>query len=257
MSTFNLQKESEKVKFIVAKKGIPNVRAQVVTALDVSGSAKPLFESGAMQEAWQSVIPVSMQFDKNQEIDVYTFASGESMVTKIEPTATTQNFDGYISKNILRNNSVSKWGGTDYAPVIEAVLRDFGFYDVEKKEIKTSGGGFFGFGKKTTVEEIVSEKLRAKSVSGDPVILYFFTDGENSDRPATTQLLQACQDAKTELYINFIGIGSASSFGFIEDAADRFDNVGLWNVSSLSALTKDDVYEQLIPEELCRWFKVS
>lgn len=234
--SFNLQKEVEKAKFTVAKSGIsPNLRASVVMDLDVSGSAQGLFQRGLMQEAFQRILPIGITFDDNQEIDVFTFASGDSYTTHIEPNATAANYDGYIKKNILDNSSVPKWGGTSYAPVLRENLITLEFY---KKSL------FGGVG-----------KLQQQSKSKTPAIIYFFTDGVNDDERATEQLLQDCQDAKTEAYFMFIGIGGAS-FPFIERMGDKFDNVGFLDIKDVAKMASDDdIYEKLLPEELTVWLK--
>ena len=239
---FDVKKEAAKVKFLLEKKSLPSVRAQVVDVLDVSGSARPLFNSGAMQKAVQTILPVALNFDDNGEIDVYTFATGSEMVTHIELNATAENFENYVQKNILDNNKVPKWGCTDYAPVMEQILEDFGFY-----ETKISGGFFSK--KKETV-------LKANSKSGDPVIVFFKTDGANADHRATKGLFQKMQDAGVQLYTLFIGIGPRSSFGNIVEYGDKFDNVGFLSVADLDKMAgSDNVYDLLLPDELMTWLK--
>lgn len=234
--SFNLEKEVSNAKFTIEKRGIsPTLRASVVMDIDVSGSAQSLFSRGLIQEAFQRVLPIGITFDDNQEIDVFTFASGTEYVSHIEPNATAANYGDYIQKNILDNSKVKKWGGTDYAPVIRENLKTLEFY---KKSL------FGGVG-----------KLQQKSKSGTPAIIYFFTDGENYDEAATTQLLQDCQDAKTEVYFLFIGIGNAN-FSYIERIGDQFDNVGFLNVKDVNKLANDDdIYGKLLPDELAVWLK--
>lgn len=238
MAKFNLQKETERAKFVIEKRKIPNVKAQVLMNLDVSGSARGLFSSGQMQEAFQRVLPIGILFDDNQEVDVFIFQSG-SNIAHIDVNATTANYADYIDKHILRSSSVRAllWGGTDYAPVIRENLESMGYF---KK------AGFFG-----------SKKLSAKSDSGYPTIVYFFTDGENNDRTETMKILQEAQDAKAQMYVLFIGIGDAN-FSFIEKLGDKFDNTGFLNIQDLKSMEDDDsLYEKLLPEELCTWLATS
>lgn len=236
MSKFDLNKATEKAKFTVAKRGLsPNLRASVVMDLDVSGSAEPLFNRGLIQEAFQQVLPIGITFDDNKEIDVFTFASGKSYTTHIEPNATSENYSDYIQKNILDNRSVPKWGGTDYAPVIRENLISLEFY---KKSL------FGGVG-----------NLQKQSKSKTPAIIYFFTDGANSDHEDTIKILEECEKAGTEVYFLFIGIGSAN-FRNIEYYGDKFGNVGFLNVKDIKGLVSDeDFYDKLLPEELTVWLK--
>jgi hypothetical protein len=257
MSKFDLKKEVEKVKFVVAKKNLGgSVKAQVVCVLDVSGSAEDLFKSGQMQEAFQRILPVGITFDLNQEIDVYTFASG-SMIAHVEPTAVEGNFEDYIKQNILNNPKVPKWGGTDYAPVTQQILEDFEFYKITKTpRIVKTGGGFFSRAKEETVYDETKE-LAKDSKSGDPVIVYFFTDGANADQGATVRLFAEMEKAGTQLYTLFVGIGGAN-FSNIVKLGDKFGNVGFLNVSDIKKLNADEaIYDKLLPDELTDWLKQS
>ncbi len=242
---FDLEKATEQVTFILEKKQIPNVRAQVAVNLDVSGSARNLFAQGLMQEAFQRIMPIALKFDLNGAVDVFTFADGNS-IAHVESEATAKNYSNYVKKNILDNSSVPKWGGTDYAPVLKENLESFEFIS---KEVVTEKKGWFGGSSTTTTKET----LNAKSKSGDPVVVYFFTDGANSDKSATTALLQSMQNAKTQMYVHFIGIGDAD-FSYIQKLGDKFDNTGFLSIKNLSKVD-DSIYEQLIPDELVEWFK--
>lgn len=240
---FDLEKEVKNARFVLDKKGIPDVKAQVACALDVSGSAQGLFTSGKMQEAFQRILPIGLLFDDNKEVDVFTFCDGRN-VAHISSPATEKNYSGYIKSEILNGRNIPLWGGTDYAPVIKKTLEDFGFYQktVEK-------GGWL-----SAKKEVIT--LSSKSLSGFPVVLYFFTDGQSYDEAASTALLKECQDKGVQLYVHFIGIGNASYFRFIEKLGDKFDNVGFLNVSDINKLADDEaIYEKLIPEELVTWFK--
>lgn len=255
MSKFDVKKEVEKVKFVIAKKNLDSkVKAQVVCVLDVSGSAQELFTSGQMQEAFQRILPVGINFDLNGEIDVYTFASG-AMIAHIEPNAKEDNFEGYLQKNVLNNPRVPKWGGTDYAPVTQQILEDFQFYKTTKTQrIEKQGGGFFSKPKDVIVEDVVTSLVK-DSASGDPVIVYFFTDGANSDQGDTKRLFAQMEQAGTQLYTLFVGIGGAN-FKNIVDLGDKFGNVGFLNVSDIRKLNADEaIYEKLLPDELTDWLK--
>lgn len=245
---FDLEKSTAKAKFTLEKKGLPSARAQVVTALDVSGSTRNLYSSGKMQEAWQTILPVAAIVDLNKEIDVYTFADGHS-IAHVDPVATTENYPDYVKKHILNNPSVPLWGATDYAPVIKAALKDFGFYN--KVDTVKETKGFFGFGK--SKETTSNTELASKSSKGDPVLCYFFTDGINGDQTETTRLFQMMEDAKTNFYVLFIGVGTAN-FGYINDLGNRFANVGFVSARDLNSFAgQDDLYDQLIPTEFTEW----
>lgn len=232
--TFNLTKSTQAAKFTLEKKGIPSIRAQIVTVLDVSRSAQGLFSSGQMNSAWSKVLPLGLIMDLNKQIDTYTFSSGAAMTTHITPNADETNYQDYIQKYIFNNNRVPKWSGTDYAPVLKQIVEDFGFY--KKSWIGT-------------------KTLQEKSQSGEPVIVYYFSDGQSSDESDTIRLLQEMTKAKTQVYLLFIGIGPSYYFDFMNQCGEDFPNCGFWNLQDLSVFESDDVYSELLPDELCEWFK--
>lgn len=233
---FEITKEAQKVKNFLITKNVRNVKAEVIGLVDKSGSMQGLYGCGAVQEAVQRVLPVGLNFDDNGNVDVFTFADGESSVFEAAGLD-ANNFEGYVQREILKKNG--HWGGTDYAPAITAVLKSKGF-------AKKSGGGFFGGG---------SLSLQENSTSGYPALIYFFTDGENSDKVATEKLLQGMQNARVNAYVLFVGIGN-ESFGFIQKMADRFDNTGFVRVADLAGVANNDkIYEMLLPDELCGWLR--
>lgn len=237
MKQFDLSKEKQKVAFTLAKRNLPEMRASVGLSLDVSGSIHGLFNQGVIQRIVEQIVPIGLRFDDNGNLDVYTFSDGDN-TTQVEG-ATEQNYQGFVKREILDNSKVNKWGGTSYAPVIDQMLKDYGFYQDKKS-------GWFG---KTTTE------LQAKSTSGEAVVNYFITDGENDDKAATEALLQQCEDAKVNMYFCFIGVGHAN-FSFIERMGEKFGNVGFINIEDLAKFVDaDDIYEQLLPAEMTTWLQ--
>lgn len=236
---FDITKQTEKVKFTLEKKGIPNVKAAVVLNLDVSGSARGLFSSGQMQAAFELVVPLAINLDDNQSLPVFTFASGSDYVTEITPEANASNYADYIQENILNpRKGVKLWGATTYAEVIEENLKTLGY--VTK--------GMLGFG---------GRKVKKDNGSGYPSFVITFTDGANSDQSSIKKLLQECQDAQVQTYFLFVGINqNPSEFKNIVRLGDDFDNVAFVSVTDLAKFAEsDDIYDLLIPQELVEWFK--
>jgi hypothetical protein len=232
MPSFDLTKSVAKAKFTLEKKKIPNTRASVVLNLDVSGSAKGLFNSGLMQHCAQIVAGLAINLDDNGNLDIFTFADTDHYTTQIQPGMTAANYANYVQERIL-NGSVPLWGGTHYAQIIKANLKMLGFYK----------SGFFG------------TKLVSDNGSGYPALIMTLTDGENFDQPETLKILAQCQDAKVNAYFLFIGVGSADFRNIIE-AGDRYSNVGFLNIQDLNKfIESDDAYSQLLPDELVAWFK--
>lgn len=242
MPAFDLNKSVAKAKFTLEKKGIPNTRAAVVLNLDVSGSAEPLFASGQMQRAAESICPVAILLDDNANLDIFTFADHDRFTNKIGSGMTAANYSTYIKDNVL-NGRIPLWGGTHYAQIIRANLEDLGFI----KEV-TAKGGLFSRG--TTSKQLVSD-----NGSGYPALIITLTDGCNYDQPATLNILKQCQDAKVNAYFLFVGIGGAD-FSNIMQAGDLYSNVGFVACKNLENFVgSDDIYDQLLPQELVEWFK--
>jgi len=236
---FDLQKQTDKAKFTIEKKGIPtSQKMAVVLNLDVSGSAQGLYTSGTIQELFESITPLALNFDDNQSLQVFTFSSGSSSVSEITPDANASNYAGYIKKNILENRNVPKWGGTEYAPVLKANLENLGYY---KKS------GLFG-----------GKQLQAKNDSGYPSFIITFTDGANQDQYEVRRLLREYQDKGVNAYFLYIGVGPSSYFTNIEELGEEFSNVGFVGVSNIQKFVdSDDIYDQLLPDELIEWLKAA
>jgi hypothetical protein len=241
---FVLEKEVEKTRFVLQKKNVKDIKAHIVIDLDVSGSTSDLYNNGAFQKAFQRILPVGIVFDDNREVDVFTFNNGHH-INHVDTNATSDNFGNYISKFILKNDEISKWGGTDYAPVLTANLEEFGFYkEVEKKVV-------FGLFNKKTGEKVLSEN----SSTGYPVIIYFLTDGQNSDTSDTRRLLQECKNKNVNMYVQFIGIGNAD-FTFIKDLANDLENVGFAHLREFEKIVDDDSFTDIIlNDELCNYLR--
>jgi len=246
MSKFVLEKAVEKTRFVLDKKQVKNIKAHVVVDLDVSGSTQDMYRRGSFQKAFQQVLPIGILFDDNQEVDTFTFNNGNAY-NHITPNATKDNYSNYIQNYIINNPNIQKWGGTDYAPVLNANIKEFKFI----RESTTTNKRFFGLFNSTNTET----KLHSTSESGYPVIVFFFTDGENSDKGETRQLIKTCQDNNLNIYFQFIGIGDGN-FAFLKMMAEQFQNTGFVNVADFENAVDDDSFtDLLLNDELCNYLK--
>lgn len=256
MPNFNLQKDTEKVKkFVFEKTQLPHITSEVVAILDASQSTQELYFGGTIQEAVQRVLPVALNFDDNGDVPVYCF-NDEDNYSLVDTPLTKDNYQNYVANFILGNPRVPKWGGTDYAPVLEQSLEDLGFY--KPLNPKTSTRGFFKKLLGNLIDQPEEEELvlDSKSTTGYPAILYFFTDGENNndDRIQTTNLIKDCVSTNVQAYINFIGVGKAN-FSYLQRIANQFPNVGFVQIKDLQSVSTDSdkLYEYLLPDELLKW----
>lgn len=91
-------------------------KARVGVALDYSGSMSSRYRSGAVQDALNRLFPLSLRFDDNGELEVWTF---ETRFNRREEM-TLDNFSDYIKTKITGN-----MGGTSYAPVLKDILKKY------------------------------------------------------------------------------------------------------------------------------------
>lgn len=128
MIELNLSKEQSLIQLDLRKQeveqvvmGIPqlsNIISRVALVLDFSGSMDSLYEDGTVQSVIERIMPIAMQFDDNQELDLWIFENNFKRIGGV----TKQNFYG-LAKHIYDNY---RMGGTYYSPVM---------FDIKKKYI--------------------------------------------------------------------------------------------------------------------------
>lgn len=252
MTTFDLEKETKAAgKFIIEKFEVPNVRARIGVNADVSGSTEGLYKSGKMQAALQRVLPITLNFDDDGDMDFWTFNGGQDF--NYLGALNRGNYAKFVQEQIMQNARIHKWGSTDYSPVMQANLAHYGYrHEGQPSKKGWSFGKLFGRGNTESV-------LDSAAQSAYPTLIYHVTDGGNShsDREPTRRLLHECESKRIPIYFHMIGIGDSSYFEFIEQIADEFGNVGFVNVSDVTRLSDgaDEVYDLLLPEEMRGWFK--
>jgi len=237
MATFNLDKEVKRVRFVLEKQGVHTIRSEVGIIMDASGSMELLYKGGVVQATLERVLPVGLACDVDLQVDVWGFSSGSPGFAGTAPL-TSENYRDYVTKHMLKGQLKGVYGGgTSYAPVIQSALAHYGFLEHIK-------GGWFRRGRNVLHEEGHNDL---------PVIIFFITDGQNNDERATAELLKQVEDKESQIYFQTIGIGD-QGFRFLKDLAIKYDNVGFISVQDLNAFTQsDDVYEQLMSQELARW----
>lgn len=117
-----LEKRTEVLNDIIKTKTLAIQTARVVFVIDVSGSMSDAFSHGLVQDVTERIMPLSLKFDDNGELEVYTFSNGY----KEFPAATKDNFADYINKVVYPK---IRWGGTEYAPVMKAITKRYAHDD--------------------------------------------------------------------------------------------------------------------------------
>lgn len=248
--SIKLEKRAAAVGIILAKRGltkIPPVRVGV--SYDVSGSAQWMYKQGIIQETSDRLQAVALKFDDNGELDAWAF-DGEC--SQLE-SATAADEGKFITEQIINNRGIHKWGGTNYAPAWHAAA-SFWFTPLAVQTIVEKSKGIFG-----GIKSLFSSKPAAATAPAPvpaselPAMLLFVTDGECSDL-ADAQRAMAELTKNPKLYFQLIGVGHADQFGFLQRLANQYNNVGFINLSSLE-ITDDQLYDQLITQEVVEWVK--
>lgn len=245
---FDLQKRQASVNFVLEKRQVTKAPVmRVGAALDVSGSAKPLYMRGVIQNTIDRLVPIAMKFDDNGEMDVWTFHNSAQQVSSV----TKQDMDGYVKREILEKAGVSLWGGTQYEPPMSSI-RDFYFGSGRPAATASAGGGLLGklFGSKPAAPAPAAAPAGGAKT---PAMVLLLTDGANSDRRETEAFLRA--SVGLPVYWQMIGVGpDVREFAFIEEMADALPNVGFVSLASLD-VSDEQLYDKLLSQELCDWVK--
>jgi hypothetical protein len=237
----SLEKRAEKIGIILAKANVTKIPpVRVGLALDVSGSTESLYSRGIMQETVDRLLAVSLKFDDNGELDMWSFNQSYSRLV----TATPDDYTTYIAKA-----GIHVGGGTNYAPVLNDMVNFWFAPATTTQVVQSVKKGFMGLFSKKTAETVQVVTLPASNL---PAMGLLVTDGANDDRADAEAILRASADKN--VYWQMVGVGSAHQFSFLKKMADDLDNVGFVNLASLD-VSDDEIYSQLIAEEFIGWIK--
>lgn len=116
-SRLNLIKErSELVQTLCLRKGI-DYKSRVAFVVDRSGSMGSRYNSGEVQNVFERLFPIAMQFDDNQAIDFLAFSNGVWDLGEV----TLDNFHGCVDEKMKK----CPYQGTNYAPFINECIKKF------------------------------------------------------------------------------------------------------------------------------------
>ena len=223
------------------------VTAQVVLVFDYSASMQSFYDRGEVQELTERVLGLSLPLDDDGQIQVFPFdhqaydpftvdantypgvidrwRQGGALAS---PPARRRFFGGRVTSNAATQTTARprQMGGTDYSPVIDAVI----------KFAKSEG------------------MLRSGQ---PPVFVLFQTDG-GTVRPTAAQ--QRLTDAaKLPIFWQFLGLGSHTSFlSVLDDLPGRVvDNVGLTSVPSVNGTDPVEFYDRVTEEFVTKWIPAA
>lgn len=247
----NLEKSAKTLALCLEKAGIVvPPQLEVGFAMDVSGSFEDEHTSGVTNDLLTRLVPWGLAFDPDKKLDCFTFSHGEDHAVDVGPVDAT-NYTDFVKAKICEKvggrviGKVKGFnGGTDYSYVLEKMLGHFGWAGAVKK------AGFFGklMGKKDEV--VAGAKKRS--------LVIIATDGDNSDKQRTLDVLRASETRGDKVYFLFLGISNQGSrFPFLERIGDQFSNTGFVSIPNLRKfvqMSDEEINQQLIGDELLAWF---
>ena len=254
LSKVNLSKSDDKIKEHVvnlskcvvnlskeANVDLGEVKAQVVVVVDYSGSMSQMYKDGTVQRVINRLLPLGLTFDDNGEVEVFRFADGKNYA-QFE-SLTIENYDDYVKRFI----DTGWMGGTDYAPVLKEIKKQY-------IDGNTKKAGLFGklFGKKEN-----TSTLTGADASVNPVFVIFITDGDNSDKKDTNVIIREL--SKTNSFIQFIGVGTAS-MSYLEKLDDldgrECDNTGFERFEDIESVDDYTLYNKVLMQ-FADWLKIK
>ncbi len=258
--SIDLHKSAEKAGIELKKKGVdigalPNMRVGV--CLDVSGSMRDEYRDGHVQDALTHLLGLAMHMDKTGKLDVFTF---ENEANQCREPATEDNYPNYVKRFILDDESVDKWGGTDYAPVIHLAYQHYypslthlHTANAARQHVESLAhyghglmGRLFGHHKPEVAPDA---PVTVDPADHQPTLMLFLTDGECGDHEATRHAVHAATGLP--LFWAFVGLGHESRLlkelsGETDAEFVNFEHIGV---------SDDVLYSVLISKKLSNWLR--
>ncbi|RJS61185.1 VWA domain-containing protein [Bacillus sp. PK3_68] len=213
MGAIDLQKKSLKV--VLEKKQLTAVTARVGLVLDITGSMRTLYKKGTVQKVVERILAVAAEFDDDGKLDVWVY---DNEFSRLEPV-TEKDFEGYVDREILQDDSVHKFGRNEELPVMKDVLT----------------------------------KYLQEEPAKDPAFIVFINDG--GCRKNIKSLIEGSADKP--LFWQFVGIGNGN-FDFLKklDTLEgrETDNANFLHIEEIEKISDNELYDALL-NEFPSWLK--
>lgn len=204
------------VRVVLEKKNLQRVQARCAIVLDITGSMRPLYKNGTVQKVVERLLAVANEFDDDHTLDVWVY---DHRFTRL-PSVTEKDFEDYVTRFILDNASVPKFGRND-EPL---VMRD------------------------------VISKYTKEEPSKTPTFITFINDGgvkrgSNDAGDSIEKLI--IESSNLPLFWQFVGLGE-SDFGILKklDTIDGrlIDNANFFQIDDIDRISNHDLYDLLLNE---------
>jgi hypothetical protein len=198
------------------KKGLTGLRAAVYLVLDHSASMRRHYKAGTVQHLADQVLGLSANLDDDGIVPMVFFSTGVDGIVDIN----LANYSGRVEAA----HSSMRWGGTNYAPAIEAVREHY-----------------------------------AESGARDPAFVVFQTDGAPFDRSRTEQLLRGYSGLP--MFWQFVGFGKERSLGFLRSLDTMrgrvVDNAGFCAAGKNPRDLSDGELYDMLMNEFPQWLEAA
>lgn len=198
------------------KKGLTGERAAVYLVLDHSGSMSNHYAAGNVQRLAEQALGLSANLDDDGIVPTIFFSNAASTPAPID----LSNYAGAIE----RLHTKQHWGGTNYAPAMQAVIDHY-----------------------------------LASGATDPALVIYQTDGNPQDKIAAEARLKAA--SKLPIFWSYVGFGDELTFlrkldnlriGF---GGRKVDNASLFETGRDPRVVTDDELYDGIMHEYPAWLK--
>lgn len=181
--------------------------ARVALAMDYSGSMSSLFRNGSVQEVITRLLPISLKFDDNGELESWLFSEGKERLDAV----TIRNYKNYVKKVMMK--AEMHMGGTRYAPVLKDIVNYY--KDIEPSEV--------------------------------PAFIIFITDGENFDTNETNHIIKELSNYNMFVQFIGIGDEDFKYLKSLDDMRGRkHDNTGFTAVEDMNKMTDEELYTEIL-----------
>lgn len=231
LSKVDLRKH--KVGVSLAKKGVADVKADVLLVVDASGSMDHLYRNDTVQETVERMVPVALKLDDDGRLDTWYYATGCAQMEPLDE----HSMIGFIARTLRRPGEPVKG------------VRNPGLLGRAKS---------IGYGNN---EPVVMEAI-LKDNSGPrprPLLILFVTDG-GIDRNTSSTIEAILKRASgLPVFWQFIGIGNAD-YGVLRTLdtipGRKVDNAGFFSVDDIARIGDDELYDRML-SEFPDWLKAA
>ncbi len=258
----DLQKSAQTAGIQLKKSGVDTARLptmRVGLMLDVSGSMRNEYDDGHVQNATTHLLGLALQIDGSKQMDVFTFTNDAG---QCRYPISQANYTSYVRQHIMDDRSISKWGGTSYAPPIHLAYQHYypdlthlhSSYEARRyvENRRNSKPGFFSrlFGRSTaTAGDTVQDYDIADARKYSPTLMLFLTDGHPDDAEEARTAVHAA--IGLPIFWAFVGLDHDSRF--LRELATEADAefVNLENVR----IDDEQLFRSLLSPKLSKWLR--